>query len=128
MRIDELGADEFMCAVAGIAEGVAQVKDSESGRAFMDEFAQWRGSLKDVPEAERNAKAGEWVMGALLKHLPAFCRENGDAVYAVLGACDGQTAGEYKACFTPSKLIADVKALAAYVGGNLGEVQSFLAQ
>lgn len=127
MRIDSLSADEFMVALAGIADGVAVIKDSESGKAFMEDMKGYRGSLKDAAEDEREAQAGTFLIDLLLKHLPAFCRENGDAVYSILAACDGQTIKQYKKSFKPAKLIADVKALGQFVTDNLEDVQGFLA-
>lgn len=127
MKLENLSADEFMVALATIAESVAVIKDSKSGKTFMSDLGDYRGSLADVPEDERNGKAVDFLVTSLLKNLPAFCRENGDAVYSILGACDGQTLKEYKKAFTPKKLIDDVKALGTFVGENLEDVQGFLA-
>lgn len=127
MKLENLSADEFMAALATITEAIAEVKDSDSGKAFMSDLSAYRGSLADVPEDERNKKATEFMVSSLLKNLPGFCRENGDAVYSILGACDGQTLEEYKESFTPKKLINDVKDLGTFVGENLEDVQGFLA-
>ena len=48
--------------------------------------------------------------------IPALLKGNVGDLYAVLAACDGQTVEEYKACFTPKKLMADVAALKAALG------------
>lgn len=127
MRIESLSADEFMVALAGIADGVAVIKGSDSGKAFLADVKAYQGSLKGVEEGEREAKAEGFLVDSLLKHLPGFCRENGDAVYSILAACDGQTVEQYKKAFTSAKLVADIKALGAFVAGNLGDVQGFLA-
>lgn len=127
MRIDELGADGFLTAIASVVEAVDDIKGTESAQAVVSDVKGWSGSIAGLPEDERNGKAGEFIVETALKRLPGLLRENGDAVYKILGAVDGQTAEEYKASFTTAKMLSDVKALAAYVGENMKDVASFLA-
>lgn len=127
MRIDELDADEFMQFAAVAAASVCSIAESDSGKAFGKAFSEFQGSLKDVPEEERDGKAGKWLVKTVLTSLPAFCKENGDAVYDLLAAADGQTTAEYKKGFKPVKLLADVKALVEWAVQNLESVTAFLA-
>ena len=127
MRIDELGADEFMCAVAAIAENAQAIMDSDSGKALAAGFGEFRGSLADVAEADRQQAAGVGILKTVTACLPALLRENGDAVYGILAACDGQTVEEYKAEFSPAKMMRDIKELVGFVSSNTEAVTAFLA-
>lgn len=128
MRIDELKADEFMESVALAAEGIQAIMESESGKSLGSRIAAFRGSLADVEEGKREQAAGAAIIKAVMASLPALLRENGDAVYGILAACDGQTVDEYKSEFTPAKMMADVKALMAWVSENTETVTAFLAR
>ena len=128
MRIDELSADEFMAAVSDIAAAAAEIAASESGKALFNAFAGFQGALSGVPEEERETKATDFLVKTILGGIPALLKENGNAVYSLLAACDGQTAEEYKAAFTVPKLMADVKALCAWFAANAKEGAGFLAQ
>lgn len=128
MRIDELKADEFMAAMAQAAEAVEAIMGSESGKALWARFGKYRGSLQDVPEDERRETAGREIVGMALAALPGFCKENGDAVYSLLAACDGQGLAEYKESFTPAKMLVDAKALADWALSHMEDVTAFLGR
>lgn len=122
MRIDELNADEFLASAALVAEGVQDVLASESGRELAASLSTVYGT-----EGKSDEQKGAEVLQAVLGKLPALLRENGDAVYKILAALDGQTVDEYKAGFKASKLAADVKAAVKWVTANEEEAEAFLA-
>ena len=114
MRIDELTADEFMPAMAGVVEALGNLVASEAGKAMLEELR--RGAGGEEPDA--------WALSALSRRLPALMRENADDLYGLLAACDGQTLEEYKEAFTPRKLNDDVRALVGFVSD--GGLAAFL--
>jgi hypothetical protein len=127
MRIDELKADEFFEAVALAAEGIQAIMDSESGKELGERFAGFKGSLADVAEDEREQAAGIAILKAVVASLPALLRENGDAVYGILAACDGVSLDEYKESFTPAKMMDDIKSIVEWASANVETVSAFLA-
>lgn len=114
MRFEELSADEFAQSMALIGEAVSNLAQGDLGASFKADVAAFRA---DGSEAD----AGDWAVGMLLKYLPAALEGYVDDGYRILAALDGQTLDEYKACFTPAKLVSDVKAAkdAFGAGGSL---------
>lgn len=108
MRIDELSADEFMSAMASLGEAIEGLAKSDLAETFKDDVKAFRSG-------DRSNVDG-WAVDMLAKYIPALLKGNVGDLYAVLAACDGQTVEEYKACFTPKKLMADVAALKAALG------------
>lgn len=127
MRIDQLSADEFMLAVADLADAVVDLKDNDGIRELAASLMEFRGSLAEVPEEERKGKTAEFAVTAILKAVPKLCRESGDSVYRILAALDGISLEEYKEAFTPRKLVADVKGAVLFALDN-PEVKDFFTQ
>lgn len=125
MRLDELNADEFATAIAEAVEAVGRIKESKSGAEIYKDLQNFRGSIEDNEDA--NGAVFDWVVDTTLKRLPSFVRENSDAVYGLLAACDGITLEEYKATFTPAKLMTDARNLAIWATANKDVVKSFFA-
>ena len=105
MRIKELGADEFACSMALIADAVAHVMNGGVGEQIVKEVAAGAGKASD------EESAAEWGIGIIKKYLPHVLKENVEDVYRVLAACDGQTLEQYKEAFKPAKFAADLNAL-----------------
>ena len=122
MRIDEMGADEFMIALGEVAAAISAIKESKPGKKFASDFT---AKAKRMNEKGGVDGIGSWAMGEILKRLPQFTKECGDDVYRLLAACDGITVDEYKAKFTPRKLISDVSALVEWASANEEEVGAF---
>ena len=108
MRIDELDADEFMSAMASLGEAIEGLAKSDLAETFKDDVKAFRAGDRSNAEG--------WAVDMLARYIPALLKGNVGDLYAVLAACDGQTVEEYKACFTPKKLMADVAALKAALG------------
>lgn len=109
MRILELDADEFMTAMANVGEAVEGIM--ASGTADM-----LKADIKAFRAQGDKDKAEDWAIDMMAKYVPVLLKNNVGDLYALLAACDGQTVEEYKACFTPVKLMADVKALTGAFG------------
>lgn len=127
MKIDQLGADEFLEAVALIADGINGIRDSDSFQTLCKAVAACRASLADVPEEERKQKAASEMMGIIVCNLPALCRENGDSFYQIVASCCGMSLEEYKEGFTFTGMIADIKEIVTWASDNLDLVNAFLA-
>lgn len=122
MRINELGADEFMAAMAQLGDAVDGIINGECGKGILADFAAFQA----LPANERKGKATAWAVGLLAKYLPELMRSNVEDVYRVLAACDGQTLDEYKAAFSVKKLTGDIAALKAALGEG-GELKGLVA-
>lgn len=109
MRIMELDADEFMSAMACVGEAVEGIMSSGTAEMVKADIKAFRA------EGDK-AKAEDWAIGMLARYVPVLLKHNVGDLYALLAACDGQTIEEYKACFTPVKFMADVKALTGAFG------------
>ena len=118
MRINQLGADEFARSMAMIGEAVENVAKDGIGKELLAEVAAGAGRQGD------EKRAAEWGLEIIEKYLPRVLKENVGDAYLVLAAVDGQTLEEYKASFTPPKMAADVRALAASLkeDGDLREL------
>ncbi len=127
MKIDQLGADEFIEAVALIADGVNGIRDSESFRELGKAVEACRASLADIPEEDRGQKATAEMMGVIMGGLPALCRENSDAFYQIVAGCCGVSLEEYKESFTFTGMVSDIKEIVAWVSENLDLVNAFLS-
>lgn len=127
MKIDQLGADEFLEAVALIADGINEIRNSDSFQGLCKAVGACRASLADVPEDERKQKATSEMMGIIVTSLPALCREHGDSFYQIIASCCGTSLEEYKESFTFSGMIADIKEIVTWASDNLDLVNSFLA-
>ena len=125
MRINELTADEFTASAALLGEAVEGILNGELGTKLKSDVAERRSN-----SGEEKTDAVEWAVDVVSSYIPMLLKSNVGDVYKLLAACDGQTVDEYKACFTPAKLMQDVAALkdALKDGGELRDLVSpFLA-
>ena len=104
--------------MASLGEAIEGLAKSDLAETFKDDVKAFRSGDRSNVEG--------WAVDMLAKYIPALLKGNVGDLYAVLAACDGQTVEEYKACFTPKKLMADVAALKAALGegGALKELVS----
>lgn len=122
MRINEIGADEFLSAMAELGEAIGNIINGEAGKGIKDDLQAFLA----IPAAERKAKSVAWAADLLTKYVPVLLKTNVEDVYRILAACDGQTLAEYKECFTVAKMMADMAALKAACGEG-GELKGLIA-
>ena len=105
MRLNDLTADEFARSMALIGQAVENIAAGELGKQFKADVSEFRNGADRSDEA-----AGDWAVGMLLKYVQKVLEGNVEDAYRILAALDGQTLAEYKAAFTPKKLMADIAA------------------
>ena len=121
MKFNELTAEQLMASMALIGEAAEHVMQGGSGEDLVKEVAAYRGKAKGDA-----AKATEWAVGIIGKHLPRVMKENVEDLYKILAAVDGQSLEEYEACSDARKIVKDVAELKKAMGKG-GELQELVA-
>jgi hypothetical protein len=112
MRINDLNADEFMQSMALIGEALENIVNGKIGTDIKADISAYRAKANSEDSAEsKKADAEAWAVDMLARYIPRVMRESVEDVYKLLAACEGQTLEEYKADFSPKKMMCDIKEL-----------------